>query len=265
MEHSQMAKRMRATARRNPKYNTAPKAYKNAREAQPTQSAIRNGPPKWRPPGIAIEYTPELLENARQRFEETDESSVSIAADMGIHARTLYRLALRENWKRRKQPHDLSPAAKLLMQAESLSGPEPLQSAEQAGPVRADTDQQGPDGAALIPSVESTLPPLPPHEETIERLHRAVLKELSAVETMRAALGREPQSPIDAERTARTLASLTATLQNLRRMQCAMPKTGPYDDDIPADIGEFRKELARRIEAFVASRTDHGDDDVSAA
>ncbi len=31
------------------------------------------------------------------------------------------------------------------------------------------------------------------------------------------------------------------------------------DYDMPADIDEFRNELARRIDAFVASRTDEGD------
>jgi hypothetical protein len=100
--------------------------------------------------------------------------------------------------------------------------------------------------------------PLPPPGNTILRLCRAVLEELRAVEAMRAKLKR---NPVDAERTARTLSSLTETLQKLQRLQCTLPETElKDDDDMPADIDEFRNELARRINAFVDSRT--GGDDV---
>jgi hypothetical protein len=100
--------------------------------------------------------------------------------------------------------------------------------------------------------------PLPPPGNTILRLRRAVLEELRAVEAMRAKLKR---NPVDAERTARTLSSLTETLQKLQRLQCTLPETElKDDDDMPADIDEFRNELARRIKAFVDSRT--GGDDV---
>lgn len=105
-------------------------------------------------------------------------------------------------------------------------------------------------------------PALPPPAETIMRLHRAVLEELGAVEAMRARLKREPQNPADAERTARTLSSLTETLQKLQRLQCTLPDTElKNDDDMPADIDEFRRELARRIRAFVESRTERGNVD----
>jgi hypothetical protein len=99
---------------------------------------------------------------------------------------------------------------------------------------------------------------LSPPGTTILRLRRAVLEELRAVEAMRAKLKR---NPVDAERTARTLSSLTETLQKLQRLQCTLPETElKDDDDMPADIDEFRDELARRINAFVDSRT--GGDDV---
>ena len=103
------------------------------------------------------------------------------------------------------------------------------------------------------------MPTLPPRD-TITRLHHAVLEELAAVEAMRAKLKREPQSPADAERTARTLSSLTETLQKLQRLQRTLPETElKDDDDMPADIDEFRRELARRIRAFVESRAERGD------
>lgn len=102
-------------------------------------------------------------------------------------------------------------------------------------------------------------PAMPPAVGTIERLHRAVVEELAAVEALRTQLKQKPQSRLDAERIARTLSSLTETLQKLQRLECTVPQTGPYDDDIPADIDEFRRELARRIDAFVASRAEPGD------
>jgi hypothetical protein len=82
-----------------------------------------------------------------------------------------------------------------------------------------------------------------------------VLNELTVVESLRDRLKNEPQSRVAAERTARTLSTLTDTLQKLQRLQCAVPANGP-DYDMPADIDAFRDELARQIEEFVASRSD---------
>jgi hypothetical protein len=143
----------------------------------------------------------------------------------------------------------LLPAAKLLAQADDLNDPP---SATAAAPIEEKTELQQPGSAESGPA-------LPPPGEPIMRLYRAVLKELGAVEAMRARLKREPQNPADAERTARTLSSLTETLQKLQRLQCTLPETElKDDDDMPVDIDEFRRELARRIRAFVESRTERG-------
>lgn len=96
----------------------------------------------------------------------------------------------------------------------------------------------------------------PPLADTVARLHRAILDELAAVETLHANLRGRPQDAAGAARTARTLSSLTATLQKLQSLQRTPANTGSDHDDMPADIDEFRNELARRIDTFVASRTD---------
>jgi hypothetical protein len=196
--------------------------------------------------------THELLAHARQRFEETDTSLAKIAIDLGVHRKTITKMARREGWLRYvRPPRDLPRAVKLGTQASALEA----EVSRAAAPARASTAENDNDISAA--GADLTMPPL---ADTVERLYRAVLEELAAVETLRAQLKREPQSPQDAERTARTLSSLTETLQKLQRLQCATPPSGSNnDDDMPADIDEFRRELARRIEAFVASRSGAGD------
>ena len=104
-------------------------------------------------------------------------------------------------------------------------------------------------------SDEAALPPL---ADTVVRLNRAILEELAALESLRAQIRGVPQSAGDAERTARTISRLTETLQKLQRLQCNAPENGS-DHDMPADIDEFRRDLARRIDEFVSSRTNTGD------
>src|SRR3954454_12608516 len=90
------------------------------------------------------------------------------------------------------------------------------------------------------------------------RLEGAVERGIAVIERKRATLGLEPQAPPDAERTSRILQRLTDTLWKVRRLRAPdMPETVPDDfDDMPKDIDEFRRMLARRIEAFVRSRYD---------
>ena len=155
-------------------------------------------------------------------------------------------------------PRDLLPAAKLLAQADDLKDLGTQDDAPSAPAVTLSEEKPELQHPGLNHVAENR-PALPPPGDTIIRLHRAVLEELSAVEAMRARLKREPQNPVDAERTARTLSSLTETLQKLQRLQCTLPETElKDDDDMPVDIDEFRRELARRIRVFVESRTKRG-------
>jgi hypothetical protein len=202
-----------------------------------------------------IVFTPEALAHARYRYEHTEASLADIAVDLRVAKGTIRNLARSNGWARYvRHPRGLLPAVQLNAEARELE-------AQAFGPLvpvtpfseNADTVQQGEgtsrNGASTV---------MPQLTDTVARLYRAVMDELAAVETLRAQLKREPKSPQDAERTARTLSSLTETLQKLQRLQCAVPQSGPHDDNIPADIDEFRTELARRIEAFVASRSDPG-------
>jgi hypothetical protein len=169
------------------------------------------------------EYTAEWLAHARFRYEETDEAQDSIAADLGVHRMTLDSLAKKHGWALRKDrpPRDLPQALKLEIEA-----------------TKAKPDAGSPDA----PSVA-------------DRLEAAVEKELRKVESLRSQFGKRAHRSIEAERIARTLATLTETLFKVRRLR-EPGNTASNDDDLPADADGFRINLAQRIEIFVRSRAD---------
>lgn len=210
----------------------------------------------------SVVFTREALAHARHQYEHTPLSLARIAVDLGIHRKTFRSLARSQAWVRYvRPPRGLLPAVQLNARASELEA-QAFDASMPATPSSENTDAVR-RGEGTGP--KSASPVLPQLADTLDRLYRAVMEELVAVETLRAQVKREPQSPQDAERTARTLSSLTETLQKLQRLQCAVPQSGSHNDDIPADIDEFRTELARRIEAFVASRSDPGDNGGSTA
>lgn len=263
---------------------TCARAERRARECAPARRSKKPAPAPQSPPASTppsprrYVYTDALLANGRHRYEHTEESIPDIALDFGIHKTTLQRLAKRERWVRFKPPpRDLPAAVRLAAQAEALAAargamPQPGAMTPTRPPAAGDLPLAGGgireaagggEESAARAAQEQQAPAqeaLPSPADTVERLHRAVLNELAAVERMRAMLDAEPQSPFDAERTSRTLSSLTATLQRIQRMQAGLPATGAdYDDDIPADLDAIRLDLARRIAAFMESRPDDED------
>jgi len=197
-----------------------------------------------RSPGRRVRrgFTADALELIRHRYEDTDETQDSIAADFGISRRTLDKVAKTQGWTLRKDraPRDLPEAIKLELVA-----------AQAVGAIAADAPSNP--AAASEPSLAPSL---------ALRLEQAVEKELRKVEALRGAFGTPAQRSIEAERIARTLATLTETLFKVRRLREPGVVTDEQDD-LPADADDFRRELARRIDAFVASRADErlGDTD----
>ncbi len=97
---------------------------------------------------------------------------------------------------------------------------------------------------------------------TAEQLHRELSGLLAEVRAERARMKREGYGKNDLQKTSQVIASLTATLRTLQPMLCPAPQAGTDDDDyddMPADLDEFRNQLARRIAAFMESRPDAGD------
>ena len=150
-----MAKRKRAPARRGHAIRKTPQPLvQNARE---TRSPRSRGPV----------YTPELLAQARHDFEHTDRPRESIAFDLGIARSTLENLARSQGWVRHvPPPRRLSPAVHLRREAEKLETGVAI----------------SPPGN-ILPVTTMAQGGMPAVGDTVERLHRAVLEELAAVET----------------------------------------------------------------------------------
>jgi hypothetical protein len=182
-------------------------------------------------------FTPEALEDARRRYEETEETQVRIAAGLGVDRGTLTRLARTHGWALRKDrpPTDIPEADKIARQAtEAVMNATP---ADAPGKDVADTAIAN-DGSVA------------------DRLEAAVERELRKVENLRAGPGSPTERSVDHERVARTLATLTETLFKVRRLRQPGNISGSNDDDLPSDADGFRLALAHRIEVFVRSRTD---------
>ena len=115
-------------------------------------------------------FSPKLEARGRYLFEETDAKLA--AFELGIHKGTVPVVAKRRGWERYvPPPRDVSSATRILVETESLER-------------RA---QSGPD-------VESVLPAQPDdssgesESDLVARLRRAVLNELTVVESLRERL-----------------------------------------------------------------------------
>ena len=86
----------------------------------------------------------------------------------------------------------------------------------------------------------------------IERVERAVEREIAQIEAMVGGDDEACEPRSDAERRARTLASLTRTLLELRRLRADDDTQRAADDDaVPRDLDELRRALSRRLDQLV--------------
>lgn len=191
--------------------------------------------------GRRIDIAPERIAEAKRLYELTGTPVPAIAAMLGIARRTLERRARALKWTPRSAPRIEADRIAL------AAAPAPL------APDTPDTAVAASDAAAL-------------RSANAVRIQRLVASSLDAVDRVLTKVG-----PVDeggAERSARTLAAVARTLQEMSGISqptIETPHDDAEDDDdpLPRDIDEIRDELARRIHALIdeeESRTDGAGD-----
>ncbi len=94
----------------------------------------------------------------------------------------------------------------------------------------------------------------------IDRLWRTADRQVRDIEKR---LHLDGQAPDERERDARVLATTVKTLRELRALDAAQAEQepSPQDEHGPDNLDDFRRELARKMDAVIASRAapDHGD------
>lgn len=177
------------------------------------------------PPRI---FAPEALADARHRYEETDEPNVSIARRLAISERTFSRNVVKWGWERRRQS-----ARRQMAQA----APDPV--------------------ASQLPSLTAE------DEAAAADIEVTVQHTIAAIRMIVARLpkGRNVSA---AERSARALATLTRTLQEVIRLRPKQTSPEPANDRGPADDDEFIRLLHERLHKFVAQRRDEVSGDPAA-
>jgi hypothetical protein len=174
---------------------------------------------------------PALLRRIRHAYETTDTPLDTLAARAGVSRRTLLARARSAGWRMRgEMPPPPATAPK-------RSGGKP--SVPAAGRAAAGGAAQEADGLAARMRLAA-------------RIQRSVERELDAVERALAHIA--PGDGSEAERTARTLASLARTLREVVALDSQSSAETDDDDAGPRDLDEFRRELARRMDAIIARR-----------
>ena len=183
-----------------------------------------------------IQIAPKLVAEGKRLYETTMTTIADIAALMGVSRRTLENRIVEWNWKRRRQP---SGAIDIF---HAVRG---------AAAAVATAETPPPDAAIAAPALAQQRAAL------AQRIQNVVEREMAVVERVVNLLG--PADESGAERSARTLAAVARTLQEMAALtkpeaEVMPPDDADDDDPIPRDINEFRRELARRIRNFIEAR-----------
>lgn len=247
-----------SAARRTASVSTSSETADPRAKPAPMQRLTRRSP-------SPMIFTDELLADARRRYEQTAEAKEAIGFDLGIHRSTLDHLARRLGWTRFKpSPRDVHPAAKLAAKAQAFAeavvaadgvtteaGKQTDAAETSAAPLPPLTGQPA-DGAEDLPMDTPAL---------AAWLRREIQAQIGIVKQLREQERAEPPTEDKAILLSRILASLADALIKLDRHTGGASSAAGEPDDLPENIDEFRNELARRIRAFVASRTGTGDAD----
>jgi hypothetical protein len=189
-----------------------------------------------------IEIAAERIAQGKQLYELTATPVPAIAALIGVSHRTLGRRVREWGWVPRSAPRIEADRALV------AAPPSPPAQSDTAPCVAAATAGETETKAVL----ESDL-----RNENAVRIQQLVASSLAAVGRVLGKVG--PADEGGAERSARTLAAVARTLQEMSAItqpDDETPKDDADDDNQPAprDIDEFRRELARRLRGIIESR-----------
>lgn len=183
-----------------------------------------------------IQIAPELIAEGKRLHETTLTPLCDIAAVMGISRDTLSARIKEWGWRLRR------PASRGVDIFHAVRG-------AAAATATAETPSPG----VTVPVSEQQRAAL------AVRIQGVVERELSAVERVLEGVGAADGG--EAERSARTLASIARTVREIAALNQPDEVAPPDDDDddpVPRDIDEFRNELARRIRCFIEERRASG-------
>ena len=183
-----------------------------------------------------IEIAPDVIAEGKRLYEQTPTAMRDIAAMMGICRRTLENRVREFNWKRRRVaalPIDLAHAARGAAMA-VLTG-----------------DAPEVDAMAVTPQRRAV---------ATQRMQAIVEREMEAVERVLAVIS--PADQVQAEGSARTLATIARALRDIAALNLAADEVkdahdaqhaddAAADDAIPRDLDAFREELARRLQGII--------------
>ena len=177
-------------------------------------------------PALRKNIPPDIVAEARRLYEKTLTPMDDIAAMMGVCRSTLENRVRQWKWKKR-----------------AASGT----AVDIARAVR-----------GTVAATMTKAPKLPMPDETrlalAERIVRVVEEQIDAVGRVVERLG--PADDAEAERSARTLASLTRSMREIAALITPDTKQPDEadDDSVPLDLDELRNELARRLHALIDAR-----------
>lgn len=183
------------------------------------------------------EFTPEAIAQAKHLYEQTLAPVNDIIDMLGVGKPRFYRLVKAEGWKGRRASAGTFQFARAVVDAAAL-------------PAAAS-------GSASKALAEARV-------ALAARIQNAAEREIEAIERLLAVMA--PADNAEADRTARTLASVARALREiaaLNQPEEVAPPDEADPDPVPSDIDEFREALARRIESFIAARRAANDGGVS--
>ena len=94
-------------------------------------------------------------------------------------------------------------------------------------------------------------PPSAPLPALLQRVSTAIERELTQIEIIICGSHVPLRHRTEAERRARTLASLARTLREVMMLRDREEKTREDDDAVPRDLNELRRQLAQRLDELV--------------